>query len=87
MHDVDQVRGTSDLLRILLMCGINDVMADMVLEKLGRRQSIHGTFRRCHEYRHVGAAEFGIARTLDRLDLSLDAPNWADELGFGVDGL
>ena len=65
---------------------IDDVMANVIFEKLGR-QSIHGTSHRCDEHQHVGATDLGFQRALDRLDLPLDAPDAADELGFVLDGV
>ena len=65
---------------------IDDVMAYMVFEKLGR-EPVHCTSHRRDEHEHVRATEFGFERTLDCLDLALDAPDPADELGLILDGM
>jgi hypothetical protein len=63
---------------------IDHVMADVIFEKLGR-QSVHSPTNRSDQHQHVGAAELGFQRALDRLDLSLDATDTAGELGFVLD--
>ena len=61
-------------------------MTDVILKKL-RGQPVHGTSHRGDQHQYVGAAEFGFQRALDRFDLSLDAPDPADELGLVLDGV
>lgn len=75
----DQVGGPLGFRGVLLMRGIDNVMPDVILEKL-RGQSVHGAPHRSDQHQHVGAAEFGFQRALDRVKLSLDASNPADEL-------
>src|SRR3569832_1740285 len=83
---IDQVGRTLGLVGVLLAGGVDDVMADVVFQQLGG-EAVDGAAHRGHQHQHVGAAELGFQRALDRLDLSLDAPDPADQLRFVLDGV
>ena len=72
--DFDQVRGALGLLRILFVGGIHDVMADVVLKQFGG-QTADSAPDRCDQHEHVSAAKLRLQRPLDRVKLSLNAPD------------
>jgi len=59
--------------------GIDDVMADVILEQF-RGQTADGAPDRCDEHEYVGAAQFRLQSPLYRVKLSLNAPDAGKEL-------
>jgi hypothetical protein len=59
---------------------------DVILDHL-RHQAVHGTPNGGNDLQNLSAADFSFKCAFDRLDLSLDAPDPADQLGLVFDGV
>src|SRR4051812_32965586 len=85
-NDFDQIRGALGLLRILFMGGIDDVIADVVLEQFGGQPG-DGAPDRGDQHQHVGAAELRLQSPLDGFELPPNAPNPPEKLRLVFDGV
>jgi hypothetical protein len=78
-HYVDQF--FSGLRALGLMARLDQVRANVILDHLGH-QSVDGAAGAGDELQHVGAADLLVERPFDGFDLSANAPDAIEQLGF-----
>jgi hypothetical protein len=80
----NQLGGASGAFWINVGIGVHDVVAYVIFHHLGG-QALDGATERSDQHQHVGTADFRLKRALDGLDLSLDAADAGNQLGFVFD--